>query len=444
MTRLLFTDSTRRARFHERHREQASLTFGPHFLLRGSTIHHFSEVDRSFHTSGTRSRKIGHCPRRKNFSGKGEEKIAKMERTGIRFIELSVCAALVFLSCCVGSFAEDVVVLTPDNFDLEVGHSNGALVEFYAPWCGHCKKLAPEYEKLGSMFKKTKNVLIGKVDCDDHKPLCSKFGVQGFPTIKWFPAGSQEPKDYSGGRTVEALSEFVNAEAGTRAKLSTPTSDVVVLTPANFDSVVLDKSKDVLVEFYAPWCGHCKSLAPVYEEVATAFKKEGHVVVAKCDADGHKELGERYGVSGFPTIKFFPKENKEGVEYEGDRDLADFVDFLNKEAGTHRTPSGGLTENAGRIEQLDEVAKELISAPAEERHSILKKAEEAASELEGAAASHAKTYLKFFKSIIDKGDAYAKKEVERLERILSGAVNPNKVDEIIIKRNILTSFLKEQ
>ncbi|KAL3690774.1 hypothetical protein R1sor_004425 [Riccia sorocarpa] len=366
-----------------------------------------------------------------------------MERTSGRFIELSVCAALVFLSCCVGSFAEDVVVLTPDNFDLEVGQSKGALVEFYAPWCGHCKKLAPEYEKLGNIFKKTKNVLIGKVDCDDHKPLCSKYGVQGFPTLKWFPAGSQEPKDYSGGRNVDALTEFVNAEAGTRAKLSTPTSDVVVLTPANFDSVVLDKTKDVLVEFYAPWCGHCKSLAPVYESVATAFKKENHVVVAKCDADGHRELGERYGVSGFPTIKFFPKNNKEGVEYDGDREVPDFVDFLNKEAGTHRTTDGLLSETAGRIERLDEAAKQLIAAAGEERHAILRKAEEVASELEGSAASHAKYYLKFFKSIIEKGEDYAKKEADRLERILSGAVNPNKVDEITIKRNILTSFLKK-
>ncbi|BBN14363.1 protein disulfide-isomerase A6 [Marchantia polymorpha subsp. ruderalis] len=365
-----------------------------------------------------------------------------MERTTGRLAVLALCAAVVLFGSVV--FAEDVVVLSPDNFDLEVGQSKGALVEFYAPWCGHCKKLAPEYEKLGATFKKTKNVMIGKVDCDQHKPLCSKFGVSGFPTLKWFPAGSQEPKDYSGGRTVDALTEFVNAEAGTRAKLSTPPSDVVVLTPANFDAVVLDKSKDVLVEFYAPWCGHCKSLAPVYEEVATAFKKESNVVVAKCDADAHRELGERFGVHGFPTIKFFPKNQKEGVEYDADRDLEDFVKYLNEQAGTHRTPSGGLTENAGKIEELDVVAKELVSAPAEERTSLLKKAEEAAVKLEGIAASHAKTYLKFFKSIVEKGDSYAKKEAERLDRILSGAVSPNKVDEFTIKRNILTSFVKEQ
>jgi len=81
-------------------------------------------------------------------------------------------------------------------------------------WCGHCKKLAPEYEKLGASFKKSKSVLIAQVDCDEHKSICSKYGVSGYPTIQWFPKGSLEPKKYEGQRSVEALAEFVNSEAG--------------------------------------------------------------------------------------------------------------------------------------------------------------------------------------------------------------------------------------
>ncbi|KAL5996325.1 hypothetical protein ACLOJK_026401 [Asimina triloba] len=195
----------------------------------------------------------------------------------------------------VAAIADDVVVLTEENFEKEVGQDRGALIEFYAPWCGHCKKLAPEYEKLGASFKKAKSVLIGKVDCDDQKNLCSKYGVTGYPTIKWFPKGSLEPKKYEGGRTAEALVEFVNTEGGANVKLAIVPSNVVVLTPETFDMVVLDETKDVLVE-----CGHCKNLAPIYEKVAAAYKLDEDVVIANLDADKYKDLAEKV-LAKFPS-----------------------------------------------------------------------------------------------------------------------------------------------
>jgi protein disulfide-isomerase A6 len=95
-------------------------------------------------------------------------------------------------------------------------------------------------------------VLIAKVDCDEHKSICNKYGVYGFPTLKWFPKGSLEPKDYNGGCTAEDLTNFVNTEGGTHVKVNVPTSEVVVLISEKFVSIVLDESKDVVVEFYAP------------------------------------------------------------------------------------------------------------------------------------------------------------------------------------------------
>ncbi|MED6193104.1 Protein disulfide-isomerase like 2-1 [Stylosanthes scabra] len=191
------------------------------------------------------------------------------------------------------AFAEDggdVFVLTQDNFQNEVGHDRGVLIKFYAPWCGHCKKLAPEYEKVAATFKKTNSVLIAKVDCDEQKTICSKYGVSGYPTIKWFPQGSLEPILYEGARIAEALVGYVNMKGGTNVKIASPPSDVVPLTLFNFDKIVLDKKKHVLVEFYASWCKHCKSFAPTYEKVATAFKLEEDVVIASIDGDVYKDL----------------------------------------------------------------------------------------------------------------------------------------------------------
>ncbi|KAJ8447790.1 hypothetical protein Cgig2_015153 [Carnegiea gigantea] len=337
-------------------------------------------------------------------------------------------------------FADDVVVLTEDNFEKEVGQDRGALVEFYAPWCGHCKRLAPEYEKLGASFKKAKSVLIGKVDCDDQKNLCSKYDVTGYPTIKWFPKGSLEPKKYEGARTAEALTEFVNTEAGTNVKIAAAPSHVVILSPSNFDDVVMDKSKHVLVEFYAPWCGHCKALASTYEKVATAFKLEKDVVIANLDADKYKDLAEKYGVSGFPTLKFFPKNNKDGEDYEGGRDLDDFVSFINEKCGTHRDAKGQLTSKAGIVESLETLVKEFVSATNDEKKAIFTRLEEEVGKLEGSSARYGKIYTKAAKSCMEKGADYAKNEIQRLERMLSKVINPTKADEFTLKKNILSMF----
>ncbi|KAF3334549.1 putative protein disulfide-isomerase A6 [Carex littledalei] len=353
-------------------------------------------------------------------------------------IWITLAITLVFLAA--PAIADDVVDLTPDNFDKEVGKDRGALIEFFAPWCGHCKKLAPEYEKLGSSFKKAKTVLIGKVDCDQHKDLCSKYGVSGYPTIQWFPKGSLEAKKYEGPRTAEALAEFINTEAGTNVKLAAEPSNVVVLSPEIFDQVVLDETKDVLVEFYAPWCGHCKSLAPIYEKVASVFKLDEHVVIANLDADQHKDLAEKYGVSGYPTLKFFPKGNKAGEDYEGGRDMDDFVNFINEKTGTNRDSKGQLTSQAGVVETLDALVKEFLAAANDERKEILTKIEDEASKLTGSAAKYGKVYVKVAKSILTKGTDYAKKETERLHRILEKSISAAKADEFTIKKNILSIF----
>jgi len=109
-------------------------------------------------------------------------------------------------------------------------------------------------------------------------------------------------------------------------------SDVVTLTPANFDQVV-DGSANVLVEFYAPWCGHCKSLAPIYELVATSYKKNKDIIIAKVDADAEKTLGSRFDVKGFPTLKWFPKGSTKPVDYDGSREEEGFYSFIKDKTG---------------------------------------------------------------------------------------------------------------
>merc|ERR1712088_912535 len=101
---------------------------------------------------------------------------------------------------------------------------------------------------------------------------------------------------------------------------------VKVLVGKNFADVALDAEKHVLVEFYAPWCGHCKSLAPIYDELGEKYKDSKDIVIAKMDSTTNEV--KDVNIRGFPTLKLFKKGDNKVVEYDGARDLDGFVKFL--------------------------------------------------------------------------------------------------------------------
>ena len=102
------------------------------------------------------------------------------------------------------------------------------------------------------------------------------------------------------------------------------TSNVKVINTENFERLV---AKDTwLLEFYAPWCGHCKRLAPIYEQVATALNGEVHV--AKCDATVDRGLAARFPVTGYPSI--YLVNGSAVYDYDGSRNKESIVNFARK------------------------------------------------------------------------------------------------------------------
>lgn len=487
-----------------------------------------------------------------------------------------ILIALFVSAYCEVKEEDDVLVVTTDNWDEAVPADGNVLVEFYAPWCGHCQSLAPEYAKAAKKLKESNSeIRLAKVDATIETKLAEKYEVQGFPTLKFFKKGNvmeygggrteseivswlekktgppatdlktadevaaftagrdvavigffadkesdlakafvaaadavddisfgiaapansgdlavTEDKivlvktfddlraDYDGAATAEDIKTFVKAESialvteftdeaapkifggdikshillfiskkseaftntlnafteaaktfkgkvlfiyintdvednsrileffGLKAE-DAPTTRLIkldgdmtkyvpenkeistevftefvqsfldgklkphlmsaeipedwdkepvkVLVGKNFAEVALSKEKNVFVEFYAPWCGHCKQLAPIWDKLGEKFKDSADNIIAKMDSTANEV--EDVKVQSFPTLKYFAKDGTV-VDYSGGRTLDDFIRFVEsggKDMSTSTPPEGG---EEGEEEELPEGAEE--------------------------------------------------------------------------------------
>lgn len=142
---------------------------------------------------------------------------------------------------------------------------------------------------------------------------------------------------FEGEMTVAGISEFIEKFFAKKLTPFLKSEDVPAEQPGpvykvvgkSFDEVVLDPKKNVFVKFYAPWCGHCKALAPTYEKLAEAYKDDQDVLIAEMDATANEVAG--LNIRGFPTLKFYKAgEPAAPVDYEGERTLEALTDFVEK------------------------------------------------------------------------------------------------------------------
>jgi DnaJ family protein C protein 10 len=198
------------------------------------------------------------------------------------------------------------------------------LVDFYASWCMPCQQLAPEWRKLAKKVDK-KIVKVGQVDCVIEQELCGEQGVTSYPNIRLYPSeyrGALNYHTYQGWmRDSHHLLQWVQHFMPTVSKN---------LDMSNFEQQVLlnnnNDNKPWMIDFFAPWCGHCQVFSPTFESLASKF--EGLVNFGKVDCQNNQYLCQIAGVRAYPTIRFY-KSNSANWQAGEDIEQYDFNSLYN-------------------------------------------------------------------------------------------------------------------
>ncbi|XP_063694080.1 dnaJ homolog subfamily C member 10-like [Bolinopsis microptera] len=171
-------------------------------------------------------------------------------------------------------------------------------VDYYAPWCGPCKQLAPTWNKFSKSLDHFENVFVAKVDCTVETQVCKLEGIRGYPAVKVYGAGSKGRGKFT---QYKGWGQLNDLQGWAMPHLP---SDVETLVPKNFVDKVLKSKSPWLVEFYTPKCGPCQRFAGEMEKLAGKLKER--LGIGKVDCNQHYNLCYQAKLNGFPTLYFYP------------------------------------------------------------------------------------------------------------------------------------------
>ncbi|KAI2618970.1 thioredoxin-domain-containing protein [Hypomontagnella submonticulosa] len=233
-------------------------------------------------------------------------------------------AAVAFLSAIPAAQAglylksSPVVQVDAKNYDKIINKSNHtSVVEFYAPWCGHCQNLKPAYEKAARNLEGLAKVAAVNCDEDENKQLCGVMGVKGFPTLKTVRPGKKgKPivEDYNGPRTAKGIVDAVVDKINNHVKRVTDKDIDSFLSTKN------DTAKAILFTDKGTTSALLKSIAIDFLDVITVAQIR----------DKETKANELFGITSYPTLVLLPGGDKDSLVYNGEMKKDAMVKFLSQ------------------------------------------------------------------------------------------------------------------
>ncbi|KAI1497005.1 thioredoxin-domain-containing protein [Biscogniauxia marginata] len=251
-------------------------------------------------------------------------------------------AAVAFLSAlpaaqAAGLYLKSSPVLQVDakSYDRLIAKSNHtSVVEFYAPWCGHCQNLKPAYEKAARNLEGLAKVAAVNCDEDENKQLCSMMGVQGFPTLKTVRPGKgkgSKPvvEDYRGPRTAKGIVDAVVDKINNHVKRVTDKDIDSFLSTNN------ETAKAILFTEKGTTSALLRSLAIDFLDVISFAQIRNK----------ESKANEMFGIESYPTLVLLPGGEREGLVYDGEMKKDAMVKFLSQAGEPNPDPAPSKAKN---------------------------------------------------------------------------------------------------
>ncbi|KAI1374227.1 thioredoxin-domain-containing protein [Hypoxylon crocopeplum] len=262
-------------------------------------------------------------------------------------------AAVAFLSAIPAAQASlylkssPVVQVDAKNFDKIINKSNHtSVVEFYAPWCGHCQNLKPAYEKAARNLEGLARVAAVNCDEDENKQLCGMMGVKGFPTLKTVRPGKGKGgkpivEDYNGPRTAKGIVDAVVDKINNHVKRVTD-KDIDA-----FFSTKNESAKAILFTEKGTTSALLKSVAIDFLDIITVAQVR----------DKETKANELFGITSYPTLVLLPGGDKESLVYDGEMKKDAIVKFLSQAGQPNPDSAAAKSKGEKKSEKKDKKSK---------------------------------------------------------------------------------------